>query len=548
MIWTLRTPPAPVRLSRRRLHRAAAGALATGAAVAGGALSGGTGLAQSPLPDAVRAIMGKARYAAATWNLHVEDVASGEALYSLRADDLAFTGSVRKLFSVGLALEQLGPDSRVTTAVYRRGAVSGGALAGDLVLVGAGDLTLGGRRNADGTVVVSEFDHNDANNLGTAILSPQDPLGGLDALARQVAATGIRTVNGEVVVDDRLFTPYRVPNQNLLVTPVMVNENMVDVTVTPTWPGHPATVDYRPRSAAFAVAGAVGTGALDAESSVGLSGDGLIACLGSPGCTGTLEGDLPIGYRAPLSGAPTLVQTFRVEDPAAFARTALIEALARAGVAVGAPPVAPNPRDRLPASGAYAAEMRVGAFESPPYSEHARLILKVSLNLGANLSLSLFGLANGQTGIDGALAAERRALTERLGLAGESFAFPTNGSGSPDSQATPRAVVRLLTAMGQSRVAEVFHAGLPVLGVDGSLAGTGADSPARGFVSAKTGTTISDGMLRAQNLAGYIEARSGRRLAFALFVNNAGPLQRIEDVTEVLEDEAAITSAVRDAL
>jgi D-alanyl-D-alanine carboxypeptidase len=55
-------------------------------------------------------------------------------------------------------------------------------------------------------------------------------------------------------------------------------------------------------------------------------------------------------------------------------------------------------------------------------------------------------------------------------------------------------------------------------------------------------------MLKAQNLAGYIEARSGRRLAFALFVNNAGPLQRIEDVTEVLEDEAAITSAVRDAL
>src|SRR5690349_16045726 len=110
MTWTLRTAsaPAPVRLSRRRLHRAA-GALATGGAVAGGALSGGTGLAQSSVPDAVRAIMGKARYAAATWNLHVEDVASGEALYSLRADDLAFTGSVRKLFSVGLALEQLGP-------------------------------------------------------------------------------------------------------------------------------------------------------------------------------------------------------------------------------------------------------------------------------------------------------------------------------------------------------------------------------------------------------------------------------------------------------
>ncbi len=32
------------------------------------------------------------------------------------------------------------------------------------------------------------------------------------------------------------------------------------------------------------------------------------------------------------------------------------------------------------------------------------------------------------------------------------------------------------------------------------------------------GTTIADGALKAQNLAGYIDAKSGRRLAFALFV------------------------------
>jgi len=435
-----------------------------------------------------------------------------------------------------------------TEPVYRRGAVDGGTLRGDLVLVGAGDLTLGGRRNADGTVTVPDFDHNDANNLGTALLSPQDPLLGLDALARQVAAAGIAAVDGDVVVDDRLFVPYRVPNQNLLVTPVMVNENMVDVTVTPTWPGQPAQVDWRPRSGAFAVTGGVGTGALDTASSVDLSGGGLIACAGSPDCTGSLDGDIPLGFRAPLSASTTLVQTFRVEDPPAYARTAFVEALARAGVAVGAPPVAPNPRQRLPAPGAYPAETRVAAFDSATYGEHARLILKVSLNLGANLSLSLFGLANGQPTIDGALAAERRALTEQLGLAGESFSFPTNGSGSPDSRATPRAVVQLLIRMGQSPVADAYRAALPILGVDGSLAGTGTDSPARGYVTAKTGTTVSEGELKAQNLAGYIEGRSGRRLAFALFVNDAGRLQRIEEVGEVLEDEAAIASAVRDAL
>jgi D-alanyl-D-alanine carboxypeptidase/D-alanyl-D-alanine-endopeptidase (penicillin-binding protein 4) len=545
MTWTTQDR---ARHTRRRVHRAGAGAFAAGAAIAAGALPGGTMMAQSALPAAVTALMGKPRYAGATWSLFVADVANGEVLFALRPDDLAFTGSVRKLFSVGLALQQLGPDSRVTTPVYRRGTVDGGALQGDLVLVGAGDLTFGGRRNADGTVAVTDFDHNDANNLGTAALPIQDPLAGLNDLARQVAASGIRAVNGDVVVDDRLFTPYRVPNQNLLITPVMVNENMVDVTVTPTWPGQPATVDWRPQTGAFALAGGVGTGAVGSEASVGLSGNGLIECIGSAGCSGTLEGDIPLGFRAPLSGSTNLVQTFRVEDPPAFARTAFVEALGRAGVAVSADPGGPNPRERLPAPGAYTAETRVAAFGSATYGEHAKLILKVSLNLGANLSVSLFGLANGQQTIAGALAAERRALTDGMGIAGNSFDFPTNGSGSPDSRATPRAVAQLLTRMGQSPVGEVFRAGLPVLGADGSLAGTGVGSPARGYVSAKTGTTISDGVLKAQNLAGYIEARSGRRLAFALFVNEAGRIERIEDVAEVLEDEAAITSAVRDVL
>jgi D-alanyl-D-alanine carboxypeptidase len=64
---------------------------------------------------------------------------------------------------------------------------------------------------------------------------------------------------------------------------------------------------------------------------------------------------------------------------------------------------------------------------------------------------------------------------------------------------------------------------------DGSLAYTGLDLPARGHVFAKTGTTVDDGVLVAQNLAGYIDAKNRRRLAFALFVNNAGPPESISD-------------------
>src|SRR3712207_6017124 len=114
-----------------------------------------------------------------------------------------------------------------------------------------------------------------------------------------------------------------------------------------------------------------------------------------------------------------------------------------------------------------------------------------------------------------------------MGIRADQFEFPTNGSGSPDSRATPRATVRLLTEMGKSDVAQYFQAAFPVLGVDGSLAHSGVGLPAKGHVFAKAGTTIADGALKAQNLAGYIEARSGKRLAFALFLNDAGPIQSI---------------------
>lgn len=535
--------PASMPRSRRSVLRASA--LAGGTAVAAGLAPWGSTSAQPALPDAIVALMNKPRYASATWNLFVTDVETGEAVYTLRPDQLAFTGSVRKLFSVGLALRQLGAGHRFTTPVYRRGEVDRrGVLHGDLVLVAAGDLTFGGRVTAGDGIAFTDFDHNDANNLGTAILTPQDPLRGVNSFAQQIRAAGIRSLAGDVIVDTRLFESFRVPNGNLLITPIMVNENMVDVTVTPTVPGRAASIDWRPKTDAFTVTGSVNTVAAGMPDTVTLSGDGLATCIGIPGCSGAISGDIPVGYKAPLSGRPTLVQTFRIEEPAAFARTALIDALKRAGVAFAAPVVAENRARSLPPFDSYPTDTRVAEFISPPYAEYAKLILKVSLNLGANLSLMLYGLTQRRRTIDGALAAEQTALVNFFSIPADSFHFPTNGSGSPDSQASPRAVVQLLTAMGRSEVAAPYRASLPVLGVDGSLASSGVNLPARGHVFAKTGTTILGGALKAQNLAGYIDAKSGRRLAFALFVNDAGPITAISDVTEVFDDQAAITNAI----
>jgi D-alanyl-D-alanine carboxypeptidase/D-alanyl-D-alanine-endopeptidase (penicillin-binding protein 4) len=508
-------------------------------------IASGANAAGDALPSAIRQIMEAPRYAGASWGLHVVDLESGRLVYDLGPDSLFFTGSVRKLFSVGLALERLGLDHRFVTPVYRRGAVDPqGVLQGDLVLVASGDLTLGGRTLPDGHVAFTDFDHTEANTLGSAILTAPDPLAGIDALARQVAASGIREVRGEVVVDDRLFDRFRVPNGNVLITPVILNDNLVDVTIVPTAPGQPARVEWRPRTAAFTVEPHVVTVAAGAEKRIDLEVHG--------GSVGVVSGQIPVGYKPDLPGVPTLVQTFRIEDPSAFARTAFLEALQRAGVVVDAAAVAGNPAGRLPPPGAYDASMEVARLVSPPYSDYARLILKVSHNLGANLSLMLFGLTQGARTVTDALAAERGTLVRDYGLPEAGIDFPTNGSGSPDSRATPQAVIGLLRAVRGTAAFDDYFGALPVLGVDGSLASIGkvppdpVIAPGIGRVYAKTGTTFADGSLKAQVFAGYIDARSGHRLAYVVYVNDAARVASIAEVIQVFQDEGRISAVIAD--
>jgi D-alanyl-D-alanine carboxypeptidase len=317
------------------------------------------------LPESIRKIMEKPQYAEATWALRVVDLQSGEVIYDLNSAEKLLTGSVRKLYSVGTALNKLGADDRFKTPVFRNGEVdAAGNLKGDLILVAKGDLTMGGRDNGNDTVAVTNWDHNDADNLGSAILTKPDPLAGLDKLASQVVASGITRVSGDVIIDDRLFPQFRVPNQELLITPIIINDNRIDVTILPTEPGKPAQVIWRPHTAAFQVTGVT----LDPTSPH----------------AGTVRGQIAVGFVPPLPGVQTLVRTFRVDNPNApddttvsFARTTFIEALERAGVTVAAPLVAPNPSDKLPSTDVYCAANQVAELVSAPYAQYSKLTPKI---------------------------------------------------------------------------------------------------------------------------------------------------------------------------
>ena len=496
-----------------------------------------------PIPAEITNVMQKPAYKNATWTMQVIDLASGKVIYAQNATAPTLIASVRKLFSVGVALNQLGPDHRSVTPVYRQGTVdAAGTLNGNLVLVASGDLAMGGRTNPDGTLAFSNFDHNEANALGSAVLTAPDPLAGYDALAAQVAAAGIRRVTGEVVIDDRLFQPFNYRDE-FDVRPIFVNDDVVDVIVNPG-----ASVDWRPKSAAFSVQSSLQAGAQGSKLEIDLTPE-LPACIGAPNCVGSVTGNLPAGFVPLYTNAYPLIRTFRITEPSNYARTVFIEALARAGVTVAAAAVEPNPVAMLPAQNSYVASTQVAQLVSQPYSEYAKLVNKVSYNLGAEMSLMLFGLAaNGSTTRAGALAAEQNVLSTQFQIPAADLHF-IDGSGGGDTTATSRAVTTLLTGMSKQATFPSYFDSLPVLGVDGSLSfvtNFEADptlAGAKAQVHAKTGTYVGGPplTLKGQSLAGYIDAKSGRRLVFIVAVNGV-PITSLDDVISAFQDEGTISA------
>ncbi len=499
------------------------------------------------VPSDIKAVMDKPSYKGAIWGLRVTDLATGQPLIDLEPHHQFFIGSVRKVFTLGELLNQIGPNHTFNTPIYRHGPISDrGTLRGDLILVASGDLTMGGRTNPDGTVAISNFDHNEANSLGNAELTKPDPLAGYAALARQIAASGIKEVDGDVVIDDRLFKPYLFRDQ-FAFTPIFVNDDVVDLIINPREVGDRASVKYRPHSAALAVENDVLM--RPAGSDINIE-PGLPTCIGKPDCTVTLSGDLPVGFDPPLTNHYPLIRTFRIAEPASYARTVLIEELRAVGVKVDAPTVEPNPIQLLPAKSRYEPEMRVAELHGLPYAEDAKLIAKVSYNIGADTSLLLYGVTQGADDMTSALAAEKKNLQTNYGIDPSEYFF-VNGSGGGETTAINRAVTRMLAEMSSRPAFPQYFAALPIMGVDGSLAfvtdfeSDGTLAPAKGQIHAKPGSFVGETpeglFIKGQAFAGYITAKSGRKLVYHLVVNNV-PFGGISDLLQIFQDQGTISA------
>ena len=478
------------------------------------------------------------KYAQSDWGYVVMDQETGEILASQAPNRMFDAGSTMKTFAVSSALKAWGNDHTLSTPLYQQGTRNGATLDGNLVLVGGGDLTLGLRAEPDGGLSyenLPELNHSYATvGLPGAVEPKGDPLGVLDQMAAAVKAAGITEVKGDVVVDDRLFTPWESPDG--LISPIWVNENLIDIEVTPGAGANDATsIDWRPKTATYTVENQTKTVASDGNTALKVEEP-------TPGklvITGTVQ----------AGQSPTLMVK-EIDDPAAFARTALIEALQRAGVTVTASPTGANPAEKLPAKDSYAAGDKVFDHVSTELSDYITLIMKVSYNRGADLMACLAAVKKGSDDCEqGMVAMVETAQT--LGV-DKNAIFPFDGAGSNDQdRLTPLALATAYREAVGTPYGQVLFNALPVLGKDGTLANVLTSSPAAGKVQMKTGNRVAGTpadqiIVLGNSLAGYIEAASGRKLTIAVAVGNV-PISSTAEFEKVTADQAQMVVAVQQA-
>ena len=497
------------------------------------------------------------------WGIAVTAM-DGAPIYSLNEGQLFQPASNTKLFTTSAAMALLGPKTSFETKIVAKGVFGGvETLTGDLVLVGSGDANLSGRE-----IPYVEPSERPKPEPGTPPLAEVDPLRYLAAMADQVAATGLKVVNGDVVGDDTLFPwePYAqdwsiddtVWGYGAPVSALTINDNQIKVTVTPAAvEGQPATVVVDPAVPSYYTLDvAVTTGANKSGSHVQME-----RALGSK---------VLRVYGSIAADTQPDEEEVAIHDPAEYAAVALKGMLEARGIVVTgkaraqhrisaeAEGFSKQTREEIPElnlqgpyrRGANATascdpcdplhvSKTLASHQSSALEEDFVVTNKVSQNLHAELFLHDLGAAVSPRG-DGSTAQGARvvrAFLEKIGIDKDDFVF-FDGSGlSGHDLVTPRATVRLLQYASTQPWFADWKRSLPVGGEDGSLISRFGKAPLKDHVFAKTGT-----LGEARALSGYLDCASGKTVIFSIMVGNHMP-QTNEDREVMDKIVAAIAQA-----
>src|SRR6266849_8048165 len=314
------------------------------------------------LPQRIQKVISRPEFAHANFGIEFYSLDSGKVIYPIHSDKLFVPASTTKILTEGALLAKLGADYRFHTRIYRTGPIdSKGKLKGDLILVAGGDPNLSNRIQPDDTLAFVDEDHS---YQGPAV--PGDPLLVIKQLAKDVAAKGIRKLEGRVLIDTTLFPDGpREGGTNVVMSSMMINDNVIDLIETPgVKEGDPIALKSSPQTSyiKFVNHGIMSpAGAKPSfeppDFSTTPDGSALV----------TLSGNLPLGI-APQTAAVA------VPSPTKFAETTLREALSASGIQIKYSS-GPGVADFSPYARFYSAENQVAEHVSPPLAEEIKVTL-----------------------------------------------------------------------------------------------------------------------------------------------------------------------------
>jgi len=417
------------------------------------------------------------------WAVEVRSLETGELLHGINPSKLVMPASNMKILTLAAAAERLGWDFTFETRLFATGPIVGGVLQGDLVVAATGDPTINGRGGSAQRV--------------------------FEAWADRLREAGITTIAGRLVGDGRslarealgqgwawdyLSAGYAAP-----VSALQYNENVVEVVIQPgAAAGTPASIEVRPGDSGLTIDGVVTTTAAGGRASVSIER--------LPGSSRLqVTGSVP-------AGSDAITRTASVDDPSQFYVQELQSTLVEKGIVIRSSPALWTQVQVLPDE----QSMRlIFTHRSPPLSEIAITLMKVSQNLYAETLLRALGVRGGA----GTVAEGQRLVREVLGGWGippDGYVLADGSGLSRYNYVTAETIVEVLRRMATDpRHSAAFEAALPVVGKDGTLARRMQGTPAEGNAKAKTGSIAN---VRA--LSGYVTTRDGERLVFSIIANN----------------------------
>ncbi|MEU4389344.1 D-alanyl-D-alanine carboxypeptidase/D-alanyl-D-alanine-endopeptidase [Kribbella sp. NPDC023855] len=473
----------------------------------------GQQVAATGLQQQLDTLLTDPRFQGSQVGLVVRDATTGETLYDRNGGTRLLPASNTKLFTSAAAMETLGTSFRFHTDVLATVPVRGGKLRGDLYLKGFGDPT------------ALESDYV--------------------ALAKQIAAAGIRRVDGNLIADDTYFDQVRLGDtwasddesfyysaqiSALTLAPdtdydsgTAIVESLPGATV-----GAPVQLKMIPANGILKLVNTATTGAAGSSNTLNVERDHGTNIV-------RITGSIPLGASAGQDWVT-------VWEPTLYAADVFRRALTAQGVRVDG---------KIRAAAAPATARRLARDESMTVGELMTPFMKLSNNMHAETLTKAMGVVAKASGSWPAGLEVTTEYAKSVGVPTDTIRL-SDGSGlSRKVNVTAKSVSDLLIATQKEPWFQQWYDALPIAGnpdrfVGGTLRSRMRNTPAANNLRGKTGSLTG-----VTALSGYVSNKDGRKLVFSMISNNylttPRPVEDAVGVTLASWGEKAPVAAVKAA-